>query len=217
MTELGGSHPAHFALRGLPAKVLPGSSWTQTLAGLKRQKHGATRDAWTCVSTHQALWGATRGGQQCHFLWGDLCWGTVGAIGINSAGGVGRGNLFPSHITAMVPWLQQPGWGSRVTPTPKEDALQPLSWLTFPVTITQLRDLGERSGTWPAAVTGLDEGEGRLTSQCPGWLPAASLQVLDVPRGREGGRIDSPISIWPRQSYRADSMLVQPTIHFLPC
>ena len=50
-----------------------------------------------------------------------------------------------------------------MTPTPKEDALQPLSWLTlFPVTITQLRDLGERSGTWPAAVTGLDEGEGGI-------------------------------------------------------
>lgn len=68
-------------------------------------------------------------------------------VGVESWGG-GR-NLARSHIMAMVPW------GPRENPPPRQ---QPLSWLSFPVTITQLRDLGERSGPWAAAVTRLDEG-----------------------------------------------------------
>ena len=87
----------------LPAQLLPGSSWTQTLAGLKRKETWGNQRCLDLCIHPSGLVGSSKGGQQCHFL-GGLCWGTVGAIGDRQCRGRGRGNLFPSHITAMVPW-----------------------------------------------------------------------------------------------------------------
>lgn len=68
--------------------------------------------------------------------------------------------MFPSHITAMVPWPPTTRLGIQSDSHPQGGCAATTQ--LFPVTITQLRHLGERSGMWPAAVTGLDEGEGGI-------------------------------------------------------
>ena len=103
----------------LPAKVLPGSSWTQTLAGLKRQETWGNQRCLDLCIHPSGLVGSYKGRSQCHFCGGDLCWGTVGAIGDRQCRGRGRGNLFPSHITAMVPWPPTTRLGIQSDPHPQ--------------------------------------------------------------------------------------------------
>lgn len=56
----------------LLAKLLPGSSWTHTLAGLKRKETwGNQRCLDLCVHP-SGLVGSYKGGQQCHFFGGPV-------------------------------------------------------------------------------------------------------------------------------------------------